>query len=87
MGKLRNILAWWNKTNTFGPKIESFPKAKVSWLIVNPEKYETAKLILKDTKLNITDIGKRNLGAVVGTKEYKYDQESKRIGNRIKVTV
>ena len=79
MGKLRNILAWWNKTNTFGPKIESFPKAKVSRLIVNPEKYETAKLILKDTTLNIADIGKRNLGAVVGTKEYKNEYMIKRV--------
>ena len=27
------------------------------------------KVILKDTKLNITNIGKRNLGAVGGTSE------------------
>lgn len=67
--KLRNVLTQWNKTNTFGPKIGSFPKAKISWLIVNPEEYETAKVILKDTKLNITNIGKRNLGAVGGTSE------------------
>ena len=71
VGKLRNILTWWNKLNTFGPKLEYFPKAKKSWLIVKPEKYETAKGIFKDTNLNITNEGKRHLGAVVGTEEFK----------------
>ena len=30
-----------------------FPKANKSWLIVNPDKYETAKCIFKDRNLNI----------------------------------
>ena len=47
------MLTWWNKLNTFGPNIGYFPKAKKSWLIVKLEKYETAKGIFKDTKLNI----------------------------------
>ena len=47
------MLTWWNKLNTFGPNIGYFPKAKKSWLIVELEKYETAKGIFKDTKLNI----------------------------------
>ena len=53
VGKLKNMLTWWNKLNTFGPNIGYFPKAKKSWLIVKLEKYETAKGIFKDTKLNI----------------------------------
>ena len=71
VGKLRNILTWWNKLNTFGPKLGYFPKANKSWLIVKPEKYETAKVIFKDTNLNITNEGKRHLGAVVGTGEFR----------------
>ena len=39
VGKLRNILIWWNKLNTFSPKIGYFPKANKSWLIMKPEKY------------------------------------------------
>ena len=30
VGKLRNILTWWNKLNTFGPKMGYFPKANKS---------------------------------------------------------
>ena len=47
VGKLRNILTWWNKLNTFGPKMGYFPKANKSWLIVKPEKCETEKLYSK----------------------------------------
>ena len=47
VGKLRNMLTWWNKRNTFGPKLGYFPKANKSWLIVKPEKYETAKVYSK----------------------------------------
>ena len=38
---------------------------------MNPEKYETAKRILKDTNLNINNEGKRHLGAVIGTEEFR----------------
>ena len=88
VGKLRNILTWWNKLNTFGAKMGYFPKANRSWLIVKPEKYETAKGIFKDTNLNITNAGKRNLGAAVGYGEVQKgicDYESKEMGSRIKV--
>ena len=65
--KLRNILTWWSKLNTFGQKIGYFPKANKSWLIVKPGKYEAAKSIFKDTSFDITNDGKRHIGAVVGT--------------------
>ena len=71
VGKLRNILTWWNKLNTFGAKMGYFPKTNESWLIVKPENYETAKGIFKDTNLNITNKGNKHLGAVVGTEEFK----------------
>ena len=67
VGKLRKVLAWWNKLNTFGPKIGYFPKVNKSWLIVKPEKYETAKGMFKDTNLNVTNESKRHLGSGVGT--------------------
>ena len=38
---------------------------------MNPEKYETAKRIFNETNLNINNEGKRNLGAVVGTEEFR----------------
>ena len=33
---------------------------------MRPEKYQTAKVIFKDMKLDITNEGKRYLGALVG---------------------
>ena len=47
------------------------PKANKSWLIGKAEKYETAKVIFKDTNLNITNKGKRHLGTVVDSEEFK----------------
>ena len=58
VAKLRNILTWWNNRI-------------FSWQIVKPEKYETAKGIFKDTNLKLTNKGKRHLGAVVGTEEFR----------------
>ena len=48
-----------------------FPKERKSSLNLKPEIYETAKGIFKDTNLNITNQGKRHLGAVVGTEEFR----------------
>ena len=83
-GKLTSILAWWKKLNIFGPKVGYFPKAKKSWLIVKPEKYETAKDVFKTTKLNITKEGKRHLGAVVGTEEYKIEYVNTKVNEWVK---
>ena len=38
---------------------------------MKPEKQETAKVIFKDTKLDITNESKRYFKAVVDTKEYR----------------
>ena len=51
-----------------------FPKANKSWLIVRPEKYET-KGIFKDTNLDITNEGKRYLGAVIGKEEFRKEYD------------
>ena len=65
--KTKEYTTWWSKLNTFGQKIGYFPKANKSWLIVKPGKYEAAKSIFKDTSFDITNDGKRHIGAVVGT--------------------
>ena len=70
-GKIKNLLIWWNILSTTGPKIGYFPKASKSWLIVKPEKYELAKSIFRETSINITIEGKRHLGAVIGSDEFK----------------
>ena len=64
-GDIRNILTWWNKLNTFGSKIGHFPQANKSWLIGEPENYETVKRIFKDPNLNKTNESKRYFGTVL----------------------
>ena len=91
VGNLKNILTWWNKLNTFGPKIGYFPKAKKS----QPGKYETAKVysktkkdIFKNMISNITCEVKRHPGVIVGTKEYIKEYEIMRVNelvNELKV--
>ena len=83
VGKLRNILTWWNKLNTFGTKMGYFSKTNKSWLIVKPEKYEAAKGIFKDTNLDITNEGKRHLGAVVDTEEFRKEYVIMRVNEWI----
>ena len=54
-----------------------FPKASKSWLTVKPDHFDAAKDMFKGTGINITDEGRKHLGAVVGSKKYKeeYMQE------------
>ena len=76
IAKIKNI-TWWDKLNTFGPKTRHFAKVKKSWLIVKPEKYETAKSIFKNTKLTITS------KCAVGSSSW-YGGVQKRISYKIK---
>ena len=56
-------------------------------IVANGEarKIWNCKIILKDTKLNITNKGKRYLGAVVGTKEYRKEYVIMRVYDWINV--
>lgn len=66
----------------------SYLCARISSTIKYADFPKTAKEIFSDTKLNITNEGKRHVGGLGGIKEYrKKDKESKRMGKRIKVTV
>ena len=63
-----------------------FSKANKSWVTVQPERYETAKGIFKDTNLNMTQETPWSSSWYVGLQKRICDQESKRMGSRIKVT-
>ena len=70
-GKLKQLLIWWKKLQKYGPLLGYFPNASKTWLIVKPEVYELAKIIFKETGIRITKDGKRHLGAVIGTADFK----------------
>ena len=50
---------------------------------MKPEKYETAKGLFKDTKLNVTNEGKRYLEAAAVTNEYRKEYVIMRVTGRV----
>ena len=70
-GTLKNLRSWWDVLCQLGPKFGYYPEATKSWLIVKPNKNNQAVSIFEGTKINITEEGKRHLGAVIGSKDYK----------------
>ena len=70
-GSVENLHHWWKVLCQLGPKFGYFPEASKCWLIVKPEAYDKATSAFKDTDIKITVEGKRHLGAIIGSSEYK----------------
>ena len=70
-GKLIFLRVWWDLINKYGPLLGYYPKASKSWLTVKPEYIDSAKETFRGTGINITDQGRKHLGAVIGCEEYK----------------
>ena len=70
-GKLLFLRIWWDLINKYGPLMGYFPKASKSWLTVKHEHIDAAQQTFKGTGINITEEGRRHLGAVIGSDEYK----------------
>ena len=76
-GSIRGLHKWFLQLTAEGHKYGYFVNGSKSWLIVkNAEKMKEAKETFGNT-VKITQEGKRHLGAVIGSKEYKdvYCQE------------
>ena len=54
-----------------GPFLGYFPEPTKSWLIVKPEYLVQAVDVFAGTGINITDEGRKHLGAVIGSEKYK----------------
>ena len=68
---LKSLLQWWTTLLEVGPKLGYCPKPAKSSLITKPETHATGKQLFKDTKVKITNSGKRFLGSVIGTFTFK----------------
>ena len=79
VGKLLFLRVWWDLVNKYGPLMGYYPKASKSWLIVKPGILDSAKEMFNGTGINITDQGRKHLGAVIGSAEYKKDYISDHI--------
>ena len=69
-GKLGGLRCWWDILATHGPRYGYDINAVKSWLIVKPDRLDQAKLIFKDTRINITLEGGRHLGAALGSTSF-----------------
>ena len=65
--------------NRYGPLLGYFPKATKSWLTVKPDYLESAKEIFSGTGINITSQGRKHLGAVIGSDEFKKEYVDEKV--------
>ena len=70
-GKLTSIKDYWGKLTGLCPKYHYFPKASKSYLIVKEDKLGEARNVFNDLNVYITIEGKRHLGAVIRSNEYR----------------
>ena len=63
----------WDTLTAIGPDFGSFPNAKKCWIIVKPEKEESARELFQSTVINVTTKGHKHLGAVIGSQENQKD--------------
>ena len=70
-GTIDELKKWWDMVIKYGPFIGYYAKPSKSWLIVKPAHLEYAAQVFAGSGLQITVEGKRHLGAVVGSEEFK----------------
>ena len=84
-GKLKEVKTWWLKLNEAGPKYGYFPKASKSVLILKNESLlPYAQELFAGCNIQITCLGERHLGAVVGTEAHRDQYVKKKVDKWIK---
>ena len=73
-GTLTNLKTWWDTIFIQGTKIGYNVNQNKSWLkLKDKNNRQTAKDMFRDTEIQITTDGKRNLGATIGTDNFRSD--------------
>ena len=81
-GKILDLSIWWDTTISEGKKFEYYVNESKSWLIIkNTNHLDHAQNIFKDTGIKITCEGKRHLGAVIGSEDFKSEYVCEKITN------
>ena len=70
-GKISPLLNWYKYLEKESKKYGYIVNGSKSWLISKSESLATEAKLLFGEKVNITCEGKRHLGAVIGSKDYK----------------
>ena len=72
-GTLVQLRRWWDTIIEMGKYIGYSAKPSKSWLIVKEEYYDIAVEMFEGTGIQITKEGKRHLGAVIGSADFKHE--------------
>ena len=70
IGKIQELLKWWNIIITNGQNIGYHVNQQKSWLVVKPEYFVEAKKLFQNYNIQITSDGRRHLGAAIGNIEF-----------------
>ena len=68
--RLHHLHIWWTKLNELGPAYGYFANCKTTWLIVKEKYLPIAMELFSDSGVNITNEGKRHLGAAIGSRSF-----------------
>lgn len=71
IGSCSELRIWWNNLLEHGKGFGYHPNASKTYLVVKDNQLEKAKKAFAGTNVNITTEGKRHLGAVIGSSEFK----------------
>ena len=82
-GTTGNLKLWWNTLCQLGPKFGYNPGPSKSWLIVKDSYFTKASQLFNDTEIKVTTKGKRHLGAVIGSEEFKTEYINSKIATWI----
>ena len=72
-GSISSLKSWWGKIVYYGPLLGYYPNASKSWLISKPNNEKQAFNFAEKYGLKETVKGRKHLGAVIGTTEFKED--------------
>ena len=68
VGRVKDLKFWWDNLISLGPKFGYFSQRSKSWLTV--KSFIKMHIQHKDTKINISEDGKRHLGALISSKSF-----------------
>ena len=79
-GKLKDLRGWWDCVNENGPTMGYYPNAGKTWLILkNDNNIERAQRVFEGTNINVTTMGKKHLGACIGSPTFRDEYVTKKV--------
>ena len=78
-GSLSDVREWWNKLNTIGPRYGYYPNSKKTWLLVKGERCQEAEKMFQQSGVNITNSGRKYLGAALGNPEFVHEYVEQKV--------